>query len=106
MAKYESGHAKTGGRGKNVPNKRTTEMREYSIEKKASPAHYLIDKFAAVISGEDVEIAGEPVTKDDVKWIIEMLMPYLEGKRKPVDSKGDDSDSLLSLFLGTMNVDK
>lgn len=94
------------GRPANKPNIRARELHEYSVAKNASPGIWLIDTFADVLDGKDVKIAGEPVDKDDVKWIIETLMPYLNGKRKPVDSKGDDSDSLLSLFLGTMNVDK
>jgi hypothetical protein len=89
---FEKGKEKTGGREKGAPNKRTLEIKDYADSKGVSPANFLID----IISGERDEIAGEPVDKFDFKWALDTLMPYLYGKRKPVDSNGDDSSDPIS----------
>lgn len=96
---FEKGQEKIGGREKGVPNKRTLAIREYAASRGASPAQFLID----VLVGDGESVGKEIITFDDKKWAVELLMPYLEAKRKPVDSKGDDSESLVSLFLGQLN---
>lgn len=80
------------GRKSGTPNKRNQEINEYAREKGVSPAMYLID----ILAGERTEIAKEPLDKDDYKWAIDTLMPYMYGKRKPIDSEGNDSADPIS----------
>ena len=86
------------GRPVGRPNKRNQEINDYAKEKGVNPAFMLIE----ILSGERVELGKEPLEKDDYKWAIDTLMPYMYGKRKPVDSEGDDSDGIretLETFL-------
>lgn len=83
---FEQGKAKTGGRQAGTPNKRNQEIKDYADSKGVSPAFMLID----ILAGEKTEIAKEPLEKDDYKWAIDTLMPYMYGKRKPVDTDGND----------------
>lgn len=101
---FKEGEARpeNAGRKAGTPNKRTAEIQEYAARRGVSPANFCID----LIAGDTEAIGKEVITFDDKKWAIELLFPYLYGKRKPVDSNGDDSDNLLALFLGSMNVDK
>lgn len=84
---FEKDHDKFGGRKPGTPNKRNQEINDYAKEKGVSPAFMLID----ILSGEKDEICKEPLDKDDYKWAIDTLMPYMYGKRKPVDTDGNDS---------------
>lgn len=57
-----------------------------------------------VVLGRKEELGEEKDIDLDRKIsAAESLLPYLHGKRKPVDSQGDDSESLLSVFLGQIN---
>jgi hypothetical protein len=98
---FKDGDARpeNAGRKAGTPNKRTVEIQEYAASRGVSPANFCID----LIAGDAEAIGKEVITFEDKKWAIELLFPYLYGKRKPVDSKGDDSDSLVSLFLGQLN---
>lgn len=101
MSTFKDGDKKpeNSGRKPGTPNKRTLAIREYAASKGASPAQFLID----VLVGDGESVGKEVITFEDKQWAVELLMPYLEAKRKPVDSKGDDSESLVSLFLGQLN---
>jgi hypothetical protein len=98
---FESGkpRAENAGRKPGTPNKRTLEIQEYATSRNVSPANFCID----ILANDTESIGKEVITFEDKQWAIELLMPYLYGKRKPVDSKGDDSESLVSLFLGQLN---
>jgi hypothetical protein len=74
------------GRKPGTPNKRNQEIRDYAESKGVSPAFFLID----ILCGERIDIAKEPIDKDDYKWAIDTLMPYMYAKRKPADADGDD----------------
>lgn len=93
---FELGHEKKGGRQVGTPNKRNQEINEYAEREGVNPARLLID----ILSGKKAEIGKEPVTKDDIKWAVDLVMPYMFGKRKPVDSDGNDAtDPLINLLL-------
>lgn len=92
---FEKEHQKIGGRQKGTPNKRNQEITEYASELGVSPAYFLIE----ILSGQRIDIAKEPIEKDDIKWAIDTLMPYMYGKRKPIDSDGNDSRDILSDIL-------
>lgn len=93
---FEVGHPRYGGMQKGQSTKRNQEIADYASAKNVSPANALVD----ILSGEKTDIAGEPITKDDYKWALEVLMPYMFGKRKPVDSDGNDAtDPLISFFM-------
>lgn len=99
---FEKGKEKTGGREKNVPNKRTLEIKEYADSLGVSPANYLID----ILAGKRNEIAGSEIDKNDIKWAVDTLMPYLYGKRKPVDSSGDDANDPITAFIEALSGSK
>lgn len=83
------------GRPVGKPNKRSRQIAEEAEEQNASPPSLLIQ----IIAGNKTDICGEPVTKDDWKWAVSELLPYVAGKRKPVDSTGDDSSSIVSELM-------
>lgn len=90
------------GRKAGTPNKRTLEIKEYAESCGVSPANYLID----ILAGKRDEIAGEAIDKNDMKWAIDALLPYMYGKRKPVDSNGDDSNDPLTAFIEALSASK
>ncbi len=102
MAQFEPGKPRpeNAGRKPGTPNKRNQEVNAYADSKGVSPARILID----ILSGEKTTIANEAIDKYDYKWAIDTLMPYMYGKRKPIDSNGDDSadpiTELVNAFRG------
>jgi len=78
---------KTGGRTAGTPNKKNQEIQELAKELGCNPAKVLM-----LIMLGDKEALGEEkdIDLDMKKDAAESLMPYLYGKRKPVDSDGDD----------------
>ena len=89
-----------GGRKPGSLNKNNQEIQELAKELGCNPAKILM-----LIALGDFESLGieEHIDIDKRMDAAKDLMPYLYGKRKPVDSKGDDSESLVSLFLGQLN---
>lgn len=85
---FESGKPRpeNAGRKPGTPNKRNQEISDYAEQMGVSPARILID----ILAGQKTEIAKEAIEKDDYKWAIDSLMPYMYGKRKPVDTDGND----------------
>ena len=75
------------GRPPGQANKRSKQIEAEADEAGALPSRLLI----MIIAGEKKDICGETITKDDWKWALSELLPYTAGKRKPVDSSGDDS---------------
>ena len=90
------------GRPVGKGNIRSRQIAEEAEQEKASPPSLLID----IISGKKTEICGEPVTKDDWKWAVSELLPYVAGKRKPIDSNGDDKTDLISSILEALDASK
>lgn len=101
---FEKGDPKpeNAGRKAGTPNKRTLEIKEYADSLGVSPANYLID----ILAGKRDEIAGSEIDKNDVKWAVDTLMPYLYGKRKPVDSNGDDANDPVTAFIEALSASK
>lgn len=85
--RFVPGHAKLGGSVPGSTIKRSKQLEEEADKAGAHPGKLLIK----IIAGEMREICGEPVTKEDWKWALSEFCPYVMGKRKPVDSEGDDS---------------
>lgn len=91
---------KTGGRIAGTLNKNNQEIQELAKELGCNPAKILM----LIILGDNEALNTDEIINLDRKMkAAESLLPYLHGKRKPVDSKGDDSESLVSLFLGQLN---
>jgi hypothetical protein len=99
---------KTGGRQRGTPNKKNQELLELAKELDCNPAKILMH-FAM----NDTEALGLPelITKTNKsgdtweeptispelqKAAASDLMPYMYGKRKPVDSDGNDKGDPLS----------
>src|SRR5688500_11778776 len=94
---FSPGDAKPDGSGrkKGQPNKRNQEIKEYAEKRGVSPAFWCID----VLAGDGEAVGKEAISFQDKQWPVETLMPYLYGKRKPIDSEGnDDGDALLDLL--------
>lgn len=100
MAKFEPGTPKpeTSGRKPGIPNKRNQEISEYAKEKGVSPAFLLID----ILCGDKADICKEPIEKEDYKWAIDTLMPYMYGKRKPIDSEGNDGADPITEIMNAL----
>ena len=90
------------GRPLGAAAKRSVQLTEEAEECNASPGKLLIK----IISGEKTDICGEPVTKEDWKWALSELFPYVAGKRKPVDSMGDDTGLTLDSIFEAVNAVK
>lgn len=86
------------GRPVGKPNKRNQEIKEYADSQGVNPAFILVD----ILSGRTTELGNEPLEKFDYRWAIDTLMPYMYGKRKPVDSDGNDSNAIDD-FLNALN---
>lgn len=87
------------GRPVGKPNKRNQEINAYAESQGVSPANILID----ILSGKKIELGKAPLDKDDYKWAIDTLMPYMYGKRKPVDSDGNDANDPISTFIEALS---
>ncbi len=90
------------GRKPGSLNKKNQEIADYANEKGVSPAHFLIN----VIAKDNESIDWDSISKEDQQWAIELLMPYMYGKRKPVDTNGDDSNDVLSVIMGAIDGTK
>jgi hypothetical protein len=89
------------GRPKGSLNKRNIEIFELAQELNCNPARILM--LIALGDFEKLKVQSTEIDIDKRMNAAKDLMPYLYGKRKPVDSNGDDSESLVSLFLGQLN---
>lgn len=74
------------GRKAGEPNKRTKLIKEYCEKRGVSPAFFCVD----VLAGDAEAVGKDVITFEDKQWAVETLLPYVEGKRKPVDSEGND----------------
>ena len=96
------------GRPPGSVNKRNLEIFELAQELNFNPLK--VKMLLAMLKLEGLGFTKDEIESLSVKDRIELidkntndLLPYFYGKRKPVDSNGDDSDNLLTLFLGQMN---
>jgi hypothetical protein len=83
---FQEGHEKKGGRQAGTPNKRTSAIREYCEKRGVNPAYFCVD----VLAGDTEAVGKDSISFEDKQWAVETLLPYVEGKRKPVDADGDD----------------
>ena len=115
MAGRPKGQAKTGGRGKGTPNKRTAEFRERLVSLNCDPLQVL----AMIVNGEETQ----PVAtgkNDDGTFIVEDLPPtwelrakyasdllnYEYPKRKAVEITGADGNELkIRILDGSADTD-
>jgi hypothetical protein len=100
---FEPGHEKLGGKVKGSLNKKNQEIQELAKELGCNPAKILM---LIMIGDKETLKEEKDIDLDRKMKAAESLMPYLYGKRKPVDSDGDDTDSLLSVFVSALNADK
>lgn len=96
------------GRPKGSMNKRTQQLFELAQEHDADPFMFLVNvmkgnkkEFPEVF--EDPESGEERISYPNLDFETRMeaakeLMPYLYGKRRPVDKDGDDSDPLSAIL--------
>lgn len=104
MSKFESGKPRpvNAGRKADTPNKRTVAIREYAEKRGVNPAHFCID----LLANDNEAIGKDVITFEDKQWAIETLFPYMEGKRKPVDSEGNDRSDLMTDLLMALDATK
>lgn len=81
------------GRPKGSLNKRNLEIFELAQELKCNPAKILM--LIALGDAEALRCAPEEMDVDRRMAAADKLMPYLYGKRKPIDAEGDDSSSMI-----------
>lgn len=86
---FESGHEKLGGKKKGSLNKKNQEIVDLASELGCNPAKILM--LIAIGDFESLKCSEMEMDIDRRKEAAKELMPYLYGKRKPVDSNGDDS---------------
>jgi len=112
---------KTGGRIAGTPNKRNQHIADLAEELDCDPARILMffakgdyaslgyEEFQSRIvgKGDNALLVDELTISPELrKASASDLMPYLHGKRKPVDSTGDDSSDLFSLLLEAVDGNK
>lgn len=95
---------KTGGRVAGTPNKKNQEIQDLARELNCNPAKVLM----LIILGKHEELkCSEPEIDIDRRMTAaKELMPYLYGKRKPVDSDGNDSRDPLSELIDALDANR
>jgi hypothetical protein len=97
---FEPGKSKTGGRAKGVTNKKNQAIQELAQELNCNPAKILM----LIAMGDNESLStDEEIDLNKRKEAAKELMPYLYGKRKPVDSDGNDSTDIFSDILASIN---
>lgn len=84
---------KFGGRSKGTLNKKNQEIADLAKELNCNPAKILM--LIAMGEGQALGLEYDP-DLDQRKDAAKDLMPYLYGKRKPVDSNGEDANDPIS----------
>ena len=90
------------GRPKGSLNKRNIEIFELAQELNCNPAKILM----LIALGNSQELNGEIIDIDKRMAAAKELMPYLYGKRKPVDSNGDDANDPITAFIEALSGSK
>lgn len=88
------------GRKPGSINKKNQEIQDLAKELNCNPAKILM-----LIALGDFEKLGseERIDLDKRMGAAKELMPYLYGKRKPIDSDGDDKSNILTELLEAIN---
>lgn len=94
---FEPGHSKLGGRKPNTVNKKNQEIQDLATELGCNPAKILM--LIAMGKVKELNCTESFITVDKRMDAAKDLMPYLYGKRKPIDSDGNDSRDILSDIL-------
>jgi hypothetical protein len=108
------------GRPKGTPNKRTQQLAELAKAHDADPALFLIHVMKGNAKAfeqeedeydDEGELIGTKMAAPSIKFETRMeaakeLMPYLYGKRKPIDSEGNDSSTVLEDILSAIDGTK
>lgn len=94
------------GRVKGTPNKRS-QLVELAHEHDADPFMFLIH----VMKGDGEQFLDKWKEPMEFKFETRMdaakeLMPYLYGKRRPVDSNGDDTTDIFTMLLNVADANK
>lgn len=100
------------GRPKGSLNKKNQEIQDLAKELGCNPVKILMH----IAMGDSKALATKYTDEDgdehEIKPLIDLedrmdaakdLMPYLYGKRKPIDSNGDDSTDILSDILNAID---
>lgn len=91
------------GRPKGSLNKRNIEIFELAQELNCNPARILM----LIAMGHSAELNHDGLIDiDQRKDAAKDLMPYLYGKRKPVDSEGNDRSDLMTDLLMALDATK
>jgi hypothetical protein len=101
--KFEPGTPKpeASGRKPGTPNKRNQEIYELAEELKCNPAKILM----LIALGDNATLnTDEAIDLDKRMAAAKELMPYLYGKRKPIDSDGNDQGDPFNDLLAAINA--
>jgi hypothetical protein len=108
MPAFEPGHKKVGGRDKDTPNKRNQEIFELSEEFGISPVR--VKFYLMTLQFDKLGYSKEQVAELTLQELVEIqsrngndLLPYYVGKRKPIDSEGNDQGDPLSDLLDAIH---
>jgi hypothetical protein len=106
---------KTGGRAAGTINKKNQEIQDLAKELGCNPAKILMLIAMGDRVGLSTKYKDEDGNEKTQEWFVDLdqrkdaakdLMPYLYGKRKPVDSNGDDKSDPLAEILDAINGTK
>jgi hypothetical protein len=95
---------KTGGRAAGTINKKNQEIQDLAKELGCNPAKILM--LIAMGKTEELDCTESFIDLDKRKEAAKELMPYLYGKRKPVDSNGDDKSDVLTDILSAIDANR
>jgi hypothetical protein len=92
------------GRKPGVVNKRAQQLTELAELHNADPFMFLVN----VMKGNESEFIDKRGDVPNIKFETRMeaakeLMPYLHGKRKQVDSEGNDTNDLIADLINAIN---
>jgi hypothetical protein len=105
MSKFQPGDSRpeNAGRRAGTPNKKNQEILDLAKELGCNPAKILM----LILMGDNEALGTTEIIDLDRKAkAAESLMPYLYGKRKPVDSNGDDKSDILSDLIEAIDASK
>lgn len=99
---FEAGQPRpeNAGRKKGSLNKKNQEIVELAEELNCSPAKILM---LIAIGDQDSLKSDKPIDLYTRMNAADKLMPYLYGKRKPIDSDGNDDNNPLMDLLTSLN---
>lgn len=102
---------KNAGRKPGTPNKKSLQLEERAAELGVDPflflAHFMMGDTKSLgeepfVDDETGEETYPKIPLEDRREAAKELMPYLYGKRKPVDKDGDDSSDLIEGLISAL----